>query len=247
MLLRAPILLAAALLALGACSRQPDEDVGTPAKAVPAVPAPAGRSWSDVVALTPDGGVRMGNPNAQVQLVEYGSFTCPHCARFDAEGVPLLKRDYVGTGKMSYEMRPFLIHSPDTAISLLVLCRGPETFFPIADQVFATQDTWLNKLIAVPAKVQESWQTMAPVDQFQAIARYSGLKSFLAARGLAPARADACLADAHAATKLVQMRDHGTNDLGVNGTPAFFINGQQQQEVFGWAQLEPKLKAAVGG
>ena len=32
----------------------------------------------------------MGNPDAKVKLVEYGSLTCPHCKAFDDEGVPTL-------------------------------------------------------------------------------------------------------------------------------------------------------------
>ena len=43
--------------------------------------AAAGRDWSAVVNRTTAGGFIMGNPDAKVKLVEYGSMTCPHCAR----------------------------------------------------------------------------------------------------------------------------------------------------------------------
>jgi len=233
-----------AATALAACSK-PATDAPAHAAAA-AVPPPAGKAWTDVVAATPEGGYRMGNPNAAVQLVEYGSFTCPHCKRFEAEGLPAIKRDYVASGRVSYEFRPFLIHSPDPMATLLVECRGPATFFPLSEQVYAEQDTWLNKLVAVPARVQEGWQRLAPADQMQAMAQAAGLKAFMAARGLPPAQADKCLADPLGPGKLVAVRDHATNDLNVTGTPAFFINGQQVQEVTTWEALQPQLKNAVG-
>jgi protein-disulfide isomerase len=40
--------------------------------------AAAQRDWTQTVARTPEGGFRMGNPNAPVKLIEYLSFACPH-------------------------------------------------------------------------------------------------------------------------------------------------------------------------
>ena len=242
----APAVIAAGIaLALAGCSKKADQALA-PSAPVAAVAPPAGKQWAEVVTVTPDGGYQMGNPNAAVKLVEYGSYTCPHCKAFAIEGEPKLKADYVASGKVSYEFRSFLLHGPDAAVTLLANCRGAEPFFAVAEALFASQDDWLNKLIAVPAAEQERWQSLAPVDSFKAQIAASGLKSFLAARGLAPAQADACLADEKAADVLVKQRDHATNDLQVNGTPAFFINGQQQENVFDWASLEPRLKSAIG-
>lgn len=237
---------AVAALSLAACSRNADDAPNAAHGPVATVPPPVGSAWVDVVTATPEGGYRMGNPNAAVTLVEYGSLTCPHCKAFAGEGLPVVKRDYIASGRVSYEFRPFLIHSPDPMATLLVECRGPQYFYPIMEQVFAAQDTWLGKLIAVPEKRQEAWASMAPVDQFHAMADASGLKGFLVARGLPGADADKCLSDPLGPSKLVGIRDHATNDLGVAGTPTFFINGQIVDNTSAWAQLEPKLKDAVG-
>lgn len=238
-------LLSALALVLAGCSKQAAD---APAHGHAAsVPPPAGRSWTDVVSSTADGGYRMGNPNAPVQLVEYGAFSCPHCKAFESEGLPSLKRDYVSTGRVSYEFRPFIVHGPvDLMTAVLIECRGPETFFPLSQQVYDAQDTWMNKLIAVPAKVQEGWANLPATDRLQAMATASGLKPFLAARGLAPAQANKCLADQQAVNKIAASVEHATNDLNVTGTPAFFINGQQLDATLNWAQLEPQLKNAVG-
>ena len=79
----------------------------TPAATATAAPAtaasPAGQDWTTVVAATPEGGFRMGNPNAPVKLVEFASLTCPHCQEFHEAGQPTIKDKYVATGKISYE------------------------------------------------------------------------------------------------------------------------------------------------
>ena len=242
---RSLAVVAISALALAACSKGGDA-AGAAHAPVAAVPPPAGKAWTDVVSATPEGGYRMGNPNAPVQLIEYGSFTCPHCKLFESEGLPVIKRDYVASGRVSYEFRSYLIHSPDPMATLLIQCRGPEYFFPLSEQAFAAQDDWLGKLVKVPEKEQSAWQSLAPADQFQAMAKASGLKGFLAARGLPAAQADKCLADPTGPSKLVGTRDHATNDLGVSGTPTFFINGQIVDGVSAWPQLEPRLKDAVG-
>ena len=49
-------------------------------------------------AKTPEGGFLMGNPNAKVKLVEFGSLTCPHCAEFEEQGGKPLVDNYVKKG-----------------------------------------------------------------------------------------------------------------------------------------------------
>ena len=157
-----------------------------------------------------------------------------------------MKRDYVASGRVSYEFRPFLIHSPDPMATLLIECRGPDYFFPLSEQVYAAQDTWLGKLVAVPAKVQEGWNGLPPADRMNAMARAAGLNGFMAARGLSPAAAAKCLADPAGPSRLAGIVDHATNDLGVAFTPYFFLNGQAVDNATTWAELEPRLKNAVG-
>src|SRR6185437_1043451 len=48
-----------------------------------------------------------GNPKAKVTVIEYASLGCPHCAHFDTEDYPQLKKDYIDTGKIKYVYRDF--------------------------------------------------------------------------------------------------------------------------------------------
>ncbi|PNB52710.1 protein-disulfide isomerase, partial [Pseudomonas sp. FW305-130] len=100
------LVVAAIAMVIGAASAAQ----AVPEKKAVAHRAPAKIAWASMIVATPEGGVRIGNPSAKVKLIEFGSHTCPHCARFDAEGLPALRSGYIATGQVSYEFRDFPIH-----------------------------------------------------------------------------------------------------------------------------------------
>ena len=126
-----------AVLALGACNKDNQTSGGgdAPASTVQITQAnpPAGGTWADVTNATSAGGFMMGNPNAKVKLVEIGSLFCPVCKRFADEGMPTLVNNYVKSGQVSWEFRPYIIHGPiDMAANLSRAATAPKTFFPLA-------------------------------------------------------------------------------------------------------------------
>jgi protein-disulfide isomerase len=84
-----PLLVAAGVsLVLGLAACKKSEGTAASSGPVAAVAPPAGKAWSDIVNKTADGaGVVMGNPNAPVKIVEYGSLSCPHCAKLAQDGM----------------------------------------------------------------------------------------------------------------------------------------------------------------
>jgi protein-disulfide isomerase len=207
--------------------------------------APAGQNWVDVVSKTPEGGYRMGNPNAPVKLIEYGSRSCPHCAAFDAEGFPVLKAGPIAAGKMSYEFRDFPVHGVlDMGPILLGHCVEPATFFPMLDQMMAAQP----QLLANEQKVAEAAQAKTPaLSQGALIAEITtnlGYVDFVKQRGVPDAKARACLTDAKAFEEIAKQTDAATRQYNVAGTPTFIVNGTVAANVYDWAALQPVLKAA---
>ncbi|HWU93511.1 MAG TPA: thioredoxin domain-containing protein, partial [Sphingomicrobium sp.] len=101
-------------IAFAACLALPMAPAAAAAKAPPKVPA--GHDWTKTVAVTPEGGFRMGNPAARVKLVEYGSLICPHCRHFNETGYKPLLQGYVRTGKVSYEFRNMVLNAPDISV-----------------------------------------------------------------------------------------------------------------------------------
>ena len=235
---------AALALLLGGCGD------GGGNKAAPAdtaalkqIPAPNG-DWTQTVAKTPEGGFRMGNPDAPVKLVEYGSLSCSHCAEFEAQGAPELKDTYVKSGQVSWEFRPYLLFPTDPGVSMLLECQSETAFFPLLDQLYATQAEWMGRIQALPQDQLQALQAMPPRDAAALVVRAGGLDEFFRQRGMSASRIQSCLADQKVLEQVAAIKAKGDAE-GVNGTPSFFINGKFLENTASWAALEPEIRAAI--
>src|SRR5918993_6039985 len=81
------------------------------------------RNWNTVVTEVA-GAHRIGNPEAKVKLVEYVSYTCPHCAQFTRDADDRLKLAYIMPGNLSLEVRHLIRDPVDLTAVMLVNC-GP--------------------------------------------------------------------------------------------------------------------------
>lgn len=207
-----------------------------------AAPAAAARNWTLTVVRTPEGGVRMGNPAAPIKLIEYGSITCSHCAEFSEQGAGPLRDRYIRSGRVSWEYRPYLIFPTDPGIFLLMNCLSPGQYFAAAEQLYATQREWTGRVVALPEAESERLSGLPPAQKAAGLIRAAGLDRFFRQRGLTAPRINACLNDRAALNRLGAISSRAANELGVEGTPTFFINGRLvgNQD---WARLEPMLAA----
>jgi len=240
--------LAAMALALAGCSKGADTAPVAPTadtKPVAAQAAPAGQSWLETVSKTAEG-YRMGNPNAPVKLVEYGSRMCPTCGAFGREAYEPLK-PYVQSGKVSFEFRDFLVHGAmDLPATLVGQCGGTAPFFPILEQMYQNQASfldWVNKLTPADKQALES-NSVPPMQAITIMANAMGMVDFVKQRGIPEAKARACLADKNTVDALTKITQDASNNGTVTGTPTFLINDKPAPGVVTWAQLEPALKAA---
>jgi protein-disulfide isomerase len=243
----------AALFTLGACNAEKAATNGSAANgtahsgaATAPVAPPANGDWSSVVTQTPEGGFAMGNPNAKVKLIEFGSLTCSHCAEFEEQGGQALIDNYVKKGLVSFEFRNFVRDPYDITAALISRCGGTTSFFGLTRAFFATQKDWIGKIqTASPAQMQ-ALENQPPQAQFKALAELAGFPAFAAMRGVPKAKTEACLADQAAATQLVQMNSDAVSNFKIQGTPSFVINGETVADASTWALLEPKIKEALG-
>lgn len=209
------------------------------------IAAPNGGDWTQIVAKTPEGGFRMGNPEAPVKLVEYGSLSCPHCAEFEEQGVPTLRDKYVKSGQVSWEFRTYLLFPTDPGVSLLLNCQSQDAFFPSVEQLYKDQRNWIGRLQAMPADQQQALRTMTPRESAGIVARAAGLDEFFRQRGMPSAQIQSCLSDPAGLEKVAEIKRKG-DEAGVNGTPSFFINGKIVDRAANWVGLEPALREAIG-
>jgi protein-disulfide isomerase len=210
-----------------------------------AAAAPKSGDWSAVVTKTPAGGFIMGNPNAKVKLVEFGSLTCDHCAAFDRVGGKVLVDDYVKKGLVSWEFRNFVRDPFDLTAALLARCGGEAGFFGLTRDLFASQGEWIGKIQTADPAQMEALQTMPPAQQFSTIADLSGLKQYASTHGVPKAKVEQCLANEAEADQLVKMNKDAVTTYNVPGTPSFLINGSLVESAHSWEALEPKIKEAL--
>lgn len=204
----------------------------------PAVAA-AQRDWTKTVVATPEGGFRMGNPAAAVKLIEYGSLTCPHCAHFSAEGVPGLIGD-VRSGRLSYEFRNFVRDPADLGAALVSRCVPPGRYFEVTAKLFDTQQQWIGRVMTLDEEQQKALDALEPAARVSRLAEIADVAGVI---GVPAAQAKACLADGKATEKLLDMRRVAIEQVQLEGTPTFLINGKKVSGVFDWASLQPHLKA----
>jgi protein-disulfide isomerase len=177
-----------------------------PALAQTAAPPPLvapGQTSVDPLALTADDQI-LGNPDAPITIIEYGSLTCPHCAAFDAEVLPKLKEKWFASGRAKLVFRPFPRDEVDLHASSVALCAPPDRFYAFIDAIFASQQQWT-----------------AASDPKAALARIGLLG------GVSKTKFDACYDDKAIADKLLASRLVATQQLGISSTPTFFINGKK--------------------
>jgi len=145
----------------------------------------------------------LGDPKAPVTLIEYASFTCPHCAYFATEILPPVKKKWIDSGKVKLIYRDFPLDQTAVKAAQLAECAGKDRYFAVVDMIFATQATWAA--------------TSDPIAE---------LAKALRIAGMGDNEVKACLAnDAVANGVIADYR--GGETLGVNSTPTLFINGQQ--------------------
>jgi protein-disulfide isomerase len=207
------------------------------------IAAPAGKAWSDVVAKTPEGGYRMGNPEAPIKLVEYGSLTCPHCADFAEKSQAELSKTFIDSGRVSFEFRNFVRDAIDLTAAQLVRCGPAEAFFPLTDQVFANQAQIFEKVQAAGQPAFEAALKQPDAKRGVALGQITGLTDFFAARGIAKDQAEQCLADFKAAETIAKNAQEQGVKYEIQGTPTFLLNGNKIEENT-WDKLKPRLEAA---
>lgn len=146
----------------------------------------------------------MGDPAAPVEVIEYGSFTCPHCATFHQNTLPQIKANYVDTGKVRFVYREAVFDRYALWAGMVARCAGPDRYFGIVDLIYQRQAEWTQ---GAPAEVAE------------------GLRRIGRTAGMTNEQLDACMTDAAMAQAMIDTHAAHMAEHDIPGTPHFVING----------------------
>ena len=171
--------------------------------AAPATTAPE-TTVSSQASKVPD--MILGKTDAPVTVVEYASFTCPHCANFHATVWDQFKKNYIDTGKVKFVYREVYFDKFGLWGAMVARCGGPEKYFGIADMLYDGQRDWLAS--GEPTGISDALRKI-------------GLKA-----GLAADAVNACLDDKDMAQAMITNYQTNATADKVEGTPTFIINGE---------------------
>lgn len=199
-------------------------------------------NWNTVVAEI-DGAHRIGNPEAEVSLIEFVSYTCDHCARFAREGDGALQLAYIGPGKVSLEVRHVVRDPVDLTAAVLANC-GPAAKFPRNHAAFMlSHDKWMDTAAKTSKSQQNRWYTGTGTSRRKAVASDLGFYTIMAGRGYNRTDVDRCLSDEGAATRIAENSVRDAEKWNVSGTPSFAIDGVLLAGTHNWRMLHSQLDA----
>jgi protein-disulfide isomerase len=184
----------------------------------------AGCSQAGAKGGAAEGDMTLGDMKAKVQLVEYASASCVHCAKFNNEVFPAFKAKYIDTGKVGYTMREFLTPPAEVAAAgfLISRCAGKDKYFTVLDSVYKNQ--------------MEMFET----GDFRGV-----LLRIAQSAGMTEPQFNACVSDEKALTALQARVDRAVKQDKINSTPTFIINGKKIAEgEVTMAQLDAAVAAA---
>lgn len=216
------------------------------AVAAPAAIAQSRAAASSAATITAgsDGSHIIGNPAARVKLVEYVSYTCPHCAHFAAELAGPLRTTYLPAGTVSVEIRHLVRDPVDMAMAVAANCGAPARFVGRHEALMAAQGRFMSAAQATTAQQRQAWSAATPAQRLRHVADDVGVTAWMRERGFTAQQINACMADVALQQRLVRQTNAAI-DAGVQGTPSFAINGQLQADVHAWEQLRPLIDARI--
>ena len=198
---------------------------GTPQQTEVAATTEAG---ADSANVDTSGVVEMvlGDPEAAVEIIEYASFTCPHCRTFHETVFKDIKKDYIDTGKVRFVYREVYFDRFGLWAGMMARCAGPVRYFGIVDLIYENQNVWARA--STPAETAEE------------------LKKIGRQAGMTDETLDACMQDPEQAELLLAWWEQNAASDGISSTPSFVINGKNYNNM-NYAEFRRVLDAEIGG
>lgn len=198
----------------------------TPSQTTTAFTAPFGAATAQTAAENVEiVEMVMGAEDAPVTVIEYASYTCPHCANFHKAVLPELKKNYIDTGKVKFVYREVYFDRFGLWASMVARCGGEMRFFGITDLIYEGQKEWTAS--GDPATIAQNLRKI-------------GLTAGIDGEAL-----DACMQDAGKAQALVAWFEENAKADDISSTPSFIVDGEKQSNM-NYADFSALLDSKLG-
>ncbi len=168
----------------------------------------------------------LGSPKAPITVLEYAAPACPHCSHFDQTVFPLVKKNYIDTGKVFYIFRVFPINPADPAAEAIARCLPADKYFQFIDLLFRNQPKWDPEYGITDVR--------------------GGLIQLARIEGMSAEKVDQCISDKSEQDRINQVAQDGETKYNIQGVPTFIINGTEvQAEDATWPSLKARFDSLL--
>jgi len=166
----------------------------------------------------------VGKPDAKVTVIEFFSFTCPHCARFSRDVFPKVRTDLIDPGVCRWVYRDFPLDQLALTAAMVARALPPERYEAITSALFATQDRWAYDRNA--NTTEQLWKIAALA-------------------GMSRPTFDATIADEPLRTEILTAQKQGQDEYHIDSTPTFIIGGKNHAGEIPFDKFEQLVRDAV--
>ena len=145
----------------------------------------------------------LGNPSAPIQIIEFFSMTCGHCASFHRDTFPMVKQRLIDENIVRFEKRAFPLDGLALRAHAMARSLPLSKYYPMIDMLMEKQPIWTNAEDPIKA-----------------------LKKLANRAGLSGAAFDATMRNRSVLEGIVKMRQEASDEWEVKSTPSFVINNQ---------------------
>ena len=163
-----------------------------------------------------------GNEDAKIQMLEFASLTCGHCAKFHNEVMPIIKKNYIEKGLIHFTYKDFPLDKYALKATIIARCSGNEKFFNFLDVFYKKQKDWTR--------------TQDPFKSLLKIAKFGGLKD---------EELKVCVGNKSIEDGVLKDRLKSSKDYDITATPTIYLNGEKYKGDLTIEALDSKLKSLL--
>ena len=164
--------------------------------------------------------IALGEKSAPVKIKIYSSFTCPHCASFHKNIVPLIEENYVKLGLVQLIFMDFPLDQASLNASMILHCSNKETQIKLLDTIY---------------EKQSSWASGSSIEQIN-----SGLQKVAGNLGINPSEFNKCLNNEIIEDKVLNNRIEGQKKYSIKSTPTIIINEKKFEGTVNFKNIKKK-------
>ncbi len=163
--------------------------------------------------------ITLGLENAPVKIKIFSSFTCPHCADFHFNIIPIIKEKYINNGKVQLIFIDFPLDQAAFNASKLLHCIEKKEQINFMDTIYENQKKWANE------------SNIEDINK--------NLKKIVKNLGISSSQFDTCLVDDVISDKILNLRIEAHKEYSIDSTPTIVIN---EKKLKGSASLNNIIK-----